>query len=91
MATPILRSPRASWPIALAATLDGEKSLSTSVLLLDEIWDLEDFQELRKRALLTDFISGIQNDNLPPEHYGVYMLQDSVYLARALVRSRVER
>jgi hypothetical protein len=89
MAMPLLRSPRASWPAALAveSTIDVAKASSTSVLLLDAMWGLEEFQELRERALQTDFIQGIENDRLPPEHYGVYMLQDSVYLARALVRS----
>jgi hypothetical protein len=89
MATPVLRSPRASWPAALAVafTIDFAKLPSKSDLLLDKMWGLEEFRALRKCALQTDFVQGIEKDNLPPEHYGVYMLQDSVYLARALVRS----
>jgi hypothetical protein len=89
MAIPLLRSPRASWPASLAveSTIDVAKASSTSVLLLDTMWGLEEFQVLRESALQTDFIQGIEKDSLPPEHYGVYMLQDSVYLARALVRS----
>lgn len=82
-------SPRASYPDEHHSKLGKSATFNLEKTYAWELWNLEESQKLVEKARNSEFIKGIRSGDLDAQKYGIYMLQDAVYLAKALVSFQI--